>query len=370
LRPALTGRDISSVMPAIIRDSTPPPSVRCSMMPLGRPRQGFTEEPEITKPVLRKHLIDDMTDFHGFITPGGKLSSQRLEDECSTALPSQCTTGSLESLPTTPAGFGTFLEPPVSGAGFGTLLQPSVSEEVWFPGKGLGLPSLDAHDGHPDCAAFSSYFFDDMELPDMSSDFKRALTAFSELATPPSTPRQERTADRTCPLAPGDLPYPTLLKALTKDNLDLVSNALESDPDSACAPFWDHNAEPPLCAAIRLGCKLDIVDLLLKSGADVKATNFASQNPLDVLASASYMRTVASSKELEEVLLSAGAEPSENSATFSQENEVMRNDMLRWDSVIDAGNLYDFGLPPSLGSFHDFDRLFEVEPPPPVGAVA
>jgi len=341
-------------MPAIIRDSTPPPSVKSSMRPLGH--QG--QDPEIVKPVLRKNLIDDLAGFHGFITPGGKLSSQRLEDECSTALPSQCTTGSLESLPTTPAGFGTFLPPTSAGQ------VPSVPGQAWMPGENMTLPSLNAQDAN----AFSTFFGDDLDFLGMSSDFKRPVTECSEAlssfefsgldsATPPSTPRPDRTANQTCPLAPGGVPYPQLLTALSKNNLDLVLESLESDPESARSLFWDHNSEPPLCAAIRLGCKVDIVDLLIKFGADVKATNFAGDTPLGALVSSSCVHTAASSEEIEKVLLSSGAEPLENRATISQKDSD-------WDS-----NWNSFGLPPSLDSIYDIDRFFEIEPPPPPHAV-
>lgn len=295
------------------------------------------------------------------------MSSQRLEDECSTALPSQCTTASLESLPTTPAGWGTVLPPPESPfPGW----QPGA--QIWAPG--LCGPSFGAHFGTLDAESLS-FLDDDMEL-DMPLDFQRSVTELSdalcafesspEVATPPSTPRQNRTADRTCPLAPGpgNKECPMLLKALQKNHLDLVTNALESDPDSARIPFWDYSAEPPLCAAIRLRCGVDIVELLLKSGANVKSENFAGLNPLDLLSRATC-RTVASD-EIEELLLRAGAEPSENSAKQSQEEDVMSNGAFRWDTLADAGTLYDFGLPPSLGSF----GLFDIEPPPPVKAVA
>lgn len=337
------------------------------MMSVGR--LGLTEEQEITKqPVSRKHLMDEMTDFHGFITPGGKLSSQRLEDECSTALPSQCTTGSLESLPTTPAGWGTLLPPPEPRLFHGW----QAGAHTWCPGN-LGV--------HSDFG-----FLDhEMEVPDIPGpfEFRRSVAelddalsalipdAFEpsafELATPPSTPRQKRTADRTCPLAPCPVSKegPILWKALQKNDLDLVMNALESDPDSARIPFWDYSAEPPLCAAIRMRCGIDIVDLLLKSGANVKSENFAGLNPLDLLSCATF-RTVASD-EIEELLLGAGAELSENSAKLSQEEDVMGKDAFRWDAFAGAGTLCDFGLPPSLGGSLDF---FDLEPPPPVNAVA
>lgn len=316
-------------------------------------------------------MIDDMNDFHGFITPGGKMSSQRLEDECSTALPSMCTTGSLESLPTTPAGWGTSMPPPEPAPVRGW--QPGA--QIWGLGD-FGLPSLDESDrqlrempSDLDIEDFTS-FLDTPDFPDvqwqrpvseLSQSPSAMETSLVEPATPPLTPRKERTADKTCPLAPGNVQeVPMLLKALSKRHMDLVKNALESDPHSASIPFWDQDAEPPLCAAIRLGCGVEIVDLLLNSGADVKSTNIDSQKPLDVLYSATCL-TVVSANEIEGLLLRAGAEPSENSVKLPRDEEVMSTEMLRWDAFSDAHTLNEFGLPPSMGSFD----LFDIEPPPP-----
>jgi len=340
------------------------------MMSLGRRGRDFFEEPEMTKqPVLNKKTIDDMTDFHGFITPGGKCSNQRLEDECSTALPSQCTTGSLESLPTTPAGFGTLLPAPVSALGQDSMYSWQPGVQTWRPGNQLDelesfskelRDALQTGPLEPSVSKHSEPEFPDVfkhsepEFPDV---FTAIEPSAAELASPPSTPRQERTAPRTCPPAPDMFhPMPTLMDALKRNDLDLVSEALESEPESARLPFWDHNAEPPLCAAMRLGCSLNIVDLLLKSGADVKAQNFACENPLDVLKATTW-RAVASSAEIEELLLSAGAQLSNN----AQEEGTMN--LVRWDAFACAGTLNDFGLPP--GSDYDFDNLFEGIPPPP-----
>jgi hypothetical protein len=246
---------------------------------------------------------------------------------------------------------------------------------MWCPQNIGGLPPhpLDAGDLSMD--PFSS-FLDHGDLDDLDdplSAFKcaeqvEAPSSFEpaavEQVTPPSTPRKERTADQTCPLAPGNnMPeIPILLKALKKNNLDLVASALQSDPCSAGIPFWDQDAEPPLCAAVRLGCGVDIVDLLLKFGADVNTKNAASQNPLDLLHSATW-RTVVSSDEVEKLLLRAGAEAS----VPRQEEEItMRSGALCWDAFADAGALHDFGLPPSFGSI----GLFDFEPPPPVPTAA
>lgn len=336
-------------------------------MPLGRPGRDLTEEWEVKKqPFLRKDLIDDMTDFHGFITPGSKFSSQRLEDECSTALPSQCTSaGSLESLPTTPAGFGTQLPTPMPGPvqGWQPGLQSPFEDEThigdsWDIGDELASflyaqPGIVQSVSSCDQSALESSLLH--------------LASASPMISPPSTPRQERTADRTCPLAPAQMPnpMPALVAALRKNNLDEVSQALEADPESARLPFWDHNVEPPLCTAIRLGCKLDVVKVLLKFGADVKAKDSAGQSPLAVLTQNTWY-TAPVSKEIEEVLLSAGAEPPEKASKSLPEKKMMY-DMFQWNSDANAGslgcNLYDFGLPPSLGFMPDFDAPFDIKPP-------
>lgn len=406
------------------------------MMSLGRRGRDFSEEPEMTKqPVWNKKFIDDVTDFHGFITPGGKCSSQRLEDECSTALPSQCTTGSLESLPTTPAGFGTLLPAPVS-----ELVQPYAQPwlpgaQTWHPGSELGeldtlekfskelqdalnadlgselgffrdatkhfdpssglqtgllepsvfqvpeefpgdaepmlkllveqvwqCPAAQTCPGAPDTPHPMPTLINDLDLVSktLESGDSDNMTKFEppavELVSPPSTPRQECTAPRTCPGAPDMYhPMPTLMDALKQNDLDLVLKALESEPECACQPFWDHHAEPPLCAAVRLSCAPSIVDMLLKSGADVKAQNFAGQNPLDVLKATAWH--VSTAADIEGLLLSAGAQLSQNSEEKSVTN------LIRWDNFADAGTLNDFGLPP--GSDFDFDNLFAGVPPPP-----
>lgn len=391
---------------------------------MGRSGLDFTEGPEIMKqPALRKHLIDDFTDFHGFITPGGKFSSQRLEDECSTALPSQCTAAdSLESLPNTPAGFDT-LSTPRGISEFSVRAVPAPSSvqswqpgtSIWHPGNlcGSELQSLDPLSSqiqlgvNPELDALNNFLHGVMEPAGLScgspfildssslqtsmppvleqpvsaldrsaSEFKptacklpgvsSSVLSNLSLMSPPATPRRKQANDLACPLAPSEMSYPTLMRALQKNDVDMVSKTLEADPESARLPFWDHNVEPPLCTAIRLGCKLDIVDLLLKSGADVQARDFAGQSPLEVL-SATTWHTVASSKEIEEVLLNAGAEPAENCANPSQNKELMSY-MLCWNSIVNAGslgcNLDEFGLPPSFGSIHSFDDLFEIGPPP------
>merc|ERR1719331_587715 len=49
------------------------------------------------------------------------------------------------------------------------------------------------------------------------------------------------------------------------------------------SPLWDHDFEPPLCAAVRLGCPALVVGLLLEHGADATAEDIHDRTPLAIL---------------------------------------------------------------------------------------
>jgi len=102
----------------------------------------------------------------------------------------------------------------------------------------------------------------------------------------PRTPKTKATPRSHSP--PGLVPksrisLPPLLKALTAQSIDSVLAALKQSPTAAQEPFWDHDLEPPLCAAVRLQCTADIVKVLLDHGADPEATNVRGQGPLEML---------------------------------------------------------------------------------------
>lgn len=105
----------------------------------------------------------------------------------------------------------------------------------------------------------------------------------------PETPRtpKAKAAPRShsppCLVPKSRISLPPLLKALTANSIGDVRAALKQNPTAAQEPFWDHDLEPPLCAAVRLHCSADIVKLLLDLGADPEATDVRGQGPLETL---------------------------------------------------------------------------------------
>jgi len=104
--------------------------------------------------------------------------------------------------------------------------------------------------------------------------------------TPPATPRKAQAArSESPPGAPRENPLPPLLGALCMDSLEMVSEILQADPETAAMPFWEHGVSPPLCSAVRHGCNASIVRLLMEKRADPDMPNIRGQTPLSILAS-------------------------------------------------------------------------------------
>ena len=76
---------------------------------------------------------------------------------------------------------------------------------------------------------------------------------------------------------------PKLLRAIELDDTGAIRRALVENPEAASEPFWDHDLEPPLCAAIRCGCRPAIFELLLAHGADASFANIFYQTPVEML---------------------------------------------------------------------------------------
>jgi len=121
-----------------------------------------------------------------------------------------------------------------------------------------------------------------------------------EVFTPPQTPRGNYT-EAVC--SPGLPPAPTwrpagvafandfmdlsaqLGRALCKNSTTDIQHILDADPDMASMPISMPKMELPICAAVRLQCDLEVIELLLDRGAKVNMVNSYGQNPLSVLAS-------------------------------------------------------------------------------------
>lgn len=80
-----------------------------------------------------------------------------------------------------------------------------------------------------------------------------------------------------------DRKTPPMLKALKSNSLDRVRAVLQEDPEAAIDLFWDHDAEPPLCCAIRHKCDISILKLLLDSKADPGMKDKHGYKPIKLL---------------------------------------------------------------------------------------
>jgi len=101
--------------------------------------------------------------------------------------------------------------------------------------------------------------------------------------TPPQTPRGDCRKNLTTPCAPKKPIAPSLMQALCSDSFEEVGAVLADDLEAAWIPFWEQDAEPPLCFAVRHACSPQIVELLLETGANVNAVDSKGKTPLTLL---------------------------------------------------------------------------------------
>jgi len=102
-----------------------------------------------------------------------------------------------------------------------------------------------------------------------------------------NSPRMQRARCETPPPAPRRCKPPPLLRALERNDLVKVRSCLQADADVASLPFWDHDVEPPLCAAMRLRCDARIIKTLLDGNANPEAVDSHGRSPSQILASLS-----------------------------------------------------------------------------------
>lgn len=75
------------------------------------------------------------------------------------------------------------------------------------------------------------------------------------------------------------------MRALLSGGVVQVQEELERDLQAAAMPFLEHEVEPPLHFALRTGCDVEKVRLLLRHKADVNARDVLGRTPLTLLCS-------------------------------------------------------------------------------------
>lgn len=114
------------------------------------------------------------------------------------------------------------------------------------------------------------------------------------LVTPPVGSRQALSASsRQPPVTTRCAAPPALLKALWADSLELAREALQADPEAARSPFLDHHFDPPLCCAVRLGCDVSVVRLLVAHRAHASSIDVTGRTPLTLLSTKRHLPKVA-----------------------------------------------------------------------------
>jgi len=102
----------------------------------------------------------------------------------------------------------------------------------------------------------------------------------------PESPRTPRASTAPRSFSPPPLvtkrARPLLLQALQAKSTEKVRAILQQNPDAASDLFWDHKCEPPLCAAVRLQCSLEIIQLLVEHGANVEMQNAQGRSPAQI----------------------------------------------------------------------------------------
>lgn len=221
------------------------------------------------------------------------------------------------------------------------------------------LPPLTANSAEAQCSMSSQAFQGVPPVTPSGTPRKQVDTPSSPSFTaPPPTLLQSFTPPPR-PVAK----MSALMKALHRNAVDQLYSVLSDDPEAAQQPLWEENVEPPLCAAVRLNCSPEIIELLLDNGADVNAKDLAGQTPLmicrnikrfsdfkvDILG-ASMGGTQRCSGRVEELLMTAQAKTGilEDEPPASQVDDM---DVGRvWNSLAAS-------LPPPVSMF-DFPDFF------------
>lgn len=113
----------------------------------------------------------------------------------------------------------------------------------------------------------------------------RSLSPPATPSTRATSPTQLAAAVDPCspPAAPHRAQRGPLLKAMLANSVEQARAALREDPGSAFEPLFDFGVEPPLCAAVRIGAREEIVEMLLDHGADPTSVDVQGHEALHLL---------------------------------------------------------------------------------------
>jgi len=381
------------------------------MSPRAKPKRISDEFDGFGSPVPKfntKPLLEEKCDAFQFSTPVPKVRAQLFDDGISTAAPSPAMTdvNSAWTTPTLGCSTPSFLD--MTKISWGVNCAPSFEAHMKLDGVGAQsaetlLPFTTSSFADSGMMGFGELWKEPFNVPIAGKDLPPFSWPYNpnnlslppmisspllDQSTPPGTPRKSaepavpatpniRNCSKTTPPpAPKAATMPPLLRALHEGSTDSVRRALEQDTDAATSLFWEHDVEPPVCAAVRLGCCPEVVGLLLEHQADANGVDNRGRTPLAILASRSAQNCMqgssfcdsrtataqADAKEarhiaIEKLLIEAGADQNHSSiAAARRPHEAIRpfngkmqtSLFLPWDKDCDWAAL-----------------LCEPPPPPP-----
>jgi len=337
---------------------------------------------QVPKFTAGKPFLEEKYDAFKFSTPVLELKEQLCDDGMSTAAPSPAMTD-LSSTWTTPT------------LGCSTSSSSDMTNAPW----GINCAQIEAHLKHDGPGTRSVLALLPFWAPPFGDSGMISLDEISWLYNPgnlslplpaasspsgtpwksaetiiPATPQIQHYSRMTPPPAPKAATMPPLLRALCEDSTESVQRTLEQDAYAATDLFWEHDVEPPLCTAVRLGCCPEVVGLLLEHQADVNSIDSRGRTPLAILAWRSAQsrmqeprfcdsRTASSQADatearqiaIEKLLIQAGADQNHSSIAAARRPQeaigpfigaTHTSSLLPWDMDTDLAALIREHPPP------------------------
>jgi len=294
------------------------------MCPTAKHKQVSDEFEGIGNPMRNfkaaEQLLEEKCNSCGFSTPMPQMGIQCLDDCISTAAPSPALTdiSSAWATPTPGCSASSFLDIGTASWGddFAALFEHELKLDGMSTHSGQALKMCPApafgesdvmsciervcKEAFPEPSSskdISAGFISPFNPGNLSLPVPAVLSSpLLDQTTPPGTPRKsivpasmatpqiQNYSKVTPPPAPTAAAMPPLLRALHEGSIDTVRSVLERDTHAATSLFWEHDVEPPLCSAVRLGCSPEVVGFLLDHQADVDGLDSRGRTPLAILA--------------------------------------------------------------------------------------